>query len=133
MKIIITEDQQLSAQNKLKDMVKKFGWEDTAELVNGPENLAKIAFNDDPMAYLNMFNDLDVVEDGGNKYYKTKKGENVMVFRPKTNKLYIQRDFVSFIKEGFGYDYYKIYELTKDWVNDSFKIKGVSPDFGFIF
>ena len=133
MKIIITEEQQTSIKHKLQNMVKDLGWEKTSIAVGGPKNLAKLAFDNNPYEFLNLFNDMDIIKDNGHKYYKTKKGENVMLFIPKTKKLYIKKDFVSFIKEGFGYSYYNIYELTKDWVNTSFKLKGVSPDFGFIF
>jgi len=39
MKILITEDQQNSIQEKLQKMVKKLGWDQTTKVVGGSDNL----------------------------------------------------------------------------------------------
>ena len=62
MRIIITENQQSSLQLKLKKMVKDIGVKKTSNVVGGFENLTKLGFNSNPMEFLNMFNDLDVVQ-----------------------------------------------------------------------
>jgi hypothetical protein len=54
MKFIITEEQQNSLKTKLQKMVKKLGWKKTANVVNGPKNLAQLAFNNDPFDFLNL-------------------------------------------------------------------------------
>ena len=51
-----------SLKQNLRQQVKDYGWKDTAEMINGPEELAKLAFDNDPMEFLHMFDDLDVVQ-----------------------------------------------------------------------
>jgi hypothetical protein len=68
-----------SLKQTLKQQVKGFGWKDTAELVGGTENLVKLGFNNNPMEFLNMFNDLDVVQSEENPnwtLFRYKKYEN---------------------------------------------------------
>ena len=51
-----------SMRDDLIQMIKDEGWDNTADLVGGNKNLAKLAFNNDPIDFLHMFDDLDVVE-----------------------------------------------------------------------
>ena len=67
MKIIISERQQkLIKENSVKDdltqMIKYDGWESAAELVGGVGNLKKLTGIETPMEFLNLFNELDVVQ-----------------------------------------------------------------------
>ena len=55
MKIIITEDQSNTISDKLKSMVKKYGWEKTSRSVGGFKNLAKLSKIKTPMDFLNLF------------------------------------------------------------------------------
>ena len=92
MKIIITEEQQTSIKRKLQKMFKKLGWEKTSNVVNGPEQLAKLAFNNDPLEFLNMFNDLDVVQSEENHdqiLFRYEKGNNMMIYNKKHKYVYI--------------------------------------------
>ena len=66
-------------KDSLIDMIKNDGWESAAELVGGDENLAKLAFNNEPMNFLHMFDDLDVV--------KSEEKPNWILYRyEKSNK-----------------------------------------------
>ena len=65
-KILIQEE---SLKHNLRQQVKDYGWKDTAEMINGPEELAKLAFNNDPMEFLHMFDDLDVVQSDKKKNF----------------------------------------------------------------
>jgi hypothetical protein len=136
MKIIITEEQHKFLINEnikqtLKQEVKKSGWEDTASLVGGAEELAIVAFNNDPREFLNMYNDLDVVQ--------SEEKENWTLFRytPKHNLIIYDRenDYVyfnyyeiwSFLEDGFGLNYSETQELTKTWLDEVYDLRGVTP------
>ena len=126
MKIIITENQQESIKIELQSMVKDIGWELTAKIVNGPKKLAKLAFNNGPMEFLNLFNDLDVVQSKKNPnctLFKYKKGNNVMVLLSGNVNIDYNKIW-SFLGEGFGLDFYQTKKLTELWLSDAYNLEG---------
>jgi len=131
MKIIITENQQESIKIELQSMVKDIGWELTAKIVNGPKKLAKLAFNNGPMEFLNLFNDLDVVQSKKNPdstLFKDKNGNNLMVH----NNGNVNIDYYkiwSFLGEGFGLDFYETKKLTELWLSDAYNLEGTRTNY----
>ena len=120
-----------SLKQTLKDQIKEFGWQDAAELVNGPEQLAELAFDNNPMEFLNMFNNLDVVQSEEKPdwtLFRYEKGNNMMIYNRKNGIVYIDYDDIwSFLEEGFGLKYDEIQELTKDWLGETYNLKGITP------
>jgi hypothetical protein len=118
-----------SLKHNLKQQIKDYGWEATAELVNGPEELAKLVFNNDPMEFLHMFDDMDVVQsesDVNLTLCRYEKGSNLMVYDRKDEYVYIENyDIWLFLKDGFGLNYSKIQELTTRWVGEVYNLRGV--------
>jgi hypothetical protein len=96
----ILKEESLKLENlkqTLKQSVKEDGWEFAADLVGGPEDLAKLAFNNDPMKFIDLFNDLDVFqsEEGSNwTLFRYEKGNNVMVYNRINDNVYINYDVI---------------------------------------
>ena len=131
MKIIITENQQESIKIELQSMVKDIGWELTAKIVNGPKKLAKLAFNNGPMEFLNLFNDLDVVQSKKNPdstLFKDKNGNNLMVHN-NSNVNIDYNNIWSFLGEGFGLDFYETKKLTELWLSDAYNLEGTRTNY----
>ena len=131
MKIIITENQQESIKIELQSMVKDIGWELTAKIVNGPKKLAKLAFNNGPMEFLNLFNDLDVVQSKKNPnctLFKYKKVNNVMVLLSGNVNIDYNKIW-SFLGEGFGLDFYQTKKLTELWLSDAYNLEGTRTNY----
>ena len=122
-----------AVKNDLIQMIKEEGWKSAAELVGGNKNLAKLAFNNDPMNFLHMFDDLDVVqsEEKPNVFlYRYEKGNNMMVYDRKNDKVYINHyEIWEFLEEGFGLDYDEIQEVMKEWLFEVYNLRGVTPVF----
>ena len=122
-----------SLKQNLKNQIKEFGWKDAAKLVNGPKNLAKNAFNDDPMEFHNMFNDLDVVQHEENSdytLYRCEKGNNMMIYSKKNKSVYIKyEDIWSFLEIGFGLGLYEIENLTQGWLGESYNLREVTTSY----
>jgi len=114
----------------LKEQVKEFGWKKTSELVGDPEVLAKLGFNNNPMEFLNLFNDLEVVKSEEQPdwvLFRYEKENNMMVYVPKDDEVYINyEDIWSFIASGFELKYFEIQELTKEWLGKTYDLKGVT-------
>jgi len=131
MKIIITENQQESIKIELQSMVKDIGWELTAKIVNGPKKLAKLAFNNSPMEFLNLFNDLDVVQSKKNPdstLFKDKNGNNLMVHNNSNVNIDYNKIW-SFLGEGFGLDFYETKKLTELWLSDAYNLEGTRTNY----
>ncbi len=130
MKIIITENQQSNVKTKLQNMVKTMGWEPAAIAVGGIENLAKLGFNNNPMEFLNLFNDLDVVQSEEKPdliLFRYEKGNNMIIYDRKNEYVYINYDVIwSFLEDVFGLNYFKIQKLTKDWLGETYNLRGIT-------
>jgi hypothetical protein len=118
-------------KDSLIDMIKNDGWESAAELVGGDENLAKLAFNNEPMNFLHMFDDLDVVkiEEKPNWIlYRYEKRNNMMIYNKKNDEVYINYSKIwQFLEESFGLDFNEIQEVMKEWLFEVYNLRGVTP------
>ena len=119
-----------SLKQNLKQQIKDYGWRDTAEMVNGSEELAKLAFDNDPMEFLHMFDDMDFVQSKSEKYwtlFRYEKGHNLMIYDRKNEYVYIDySDIWLFLEDGFGLNYSEIQAFTTRWVDESYNLKGVT-------
>jgi hypothetical protein len=116
--------------NQLKVEVKKFGWESTALLVGEPKDLSTIAFNNNSVEFLHLFNDLDVVQSEKKKYwtlFRYEKGNNLMVYDGKTEYVYVNYDVIwSFLKDGFSLDLSEIKDIIKIWLSDVYNLRVIT-------
>jgi hypothetical protein len=130
MKILITEHQRKSIQEKLQKLVKKLGWEQTTKVVNGSDNLKKLGFNNDPMEFLHLFDDLDVVQSEEMKdwtLFRYKKHDNLMVYDRKTKNVYISYTNIwTVLGKHFGLKYFEIQKLTKEWLGEVYNLRGIT-------
>ena len=117
-----------SLKHNLRQQVKDYGWKDTAEMVNGPEELAKLAFNNDPMEFLHMFDDMDVVQHEINPnrtLFRYEKGNNLMDYDRKNGHVVISySDIWSFLEDGFGLNDSEVRELITRWLDEVYEISG---------
>jgi hypothetical protein len=133
MKIIITESQKKSINIELQNIIKDDGWETAAKFVGGIDNLKKLVGIKTPMDFLNIFNDLDVVQSKKNPdstLFKDKNGNNLMVH----NKCYgnVNIDYNNiwlFLGEGFGLDFYQTKKLTELWLYDAYNLEGTRTNY----
>ena len=132
MKCIITEDQHSKLKTKLQKMVKSIGWEQSSNIVGSVENLAKLGFNDNPMNFLNLFNDLDVVQSEQKPdwtLFRNEKGKNIMIYNRKNDYVYLNfYDIWAFLGDGFGLSYTETQELTQEWLSEVYNLRGVTTD-----
>jgi hypothetical protein len=131
MKIIITESQKKSINIELQNIIKDDGWETAAKFVGGIDNLKKLVGIETPMDFLNIFNDLDVVQSKKNPdstLFKDKNGNNLMVH----NNGNVNIDYYNiwlFLGEGFGLDFYETKKLTELWLSDAYNLEGTRTNY----
>ena len=117
-------------KTKLQKMVKQLGWEKASVAVGGLENLAKLGFNNDPFEFLNLFNDLNIVQSEEEEdwtLFRYKKYNYLMVYDRRNEYVYINYDEIwSFFESSFGLGYKEIQGLTKEWLGEVYNLRGVT-------
>jgi hypothetical protein len=129
MKIIISENQVDKIKSKIHEYVKKYGIEKCREIF-GDKVLFTIGFNNDPMEFLNLFNDLDVVQSVEAEdwiLFRYEKGKNLMIYDRKTDNVYINHDQIwSVLRNDFGLNYDETQQLTEEWLGVVYNLMEVT-------
>ena len=115
----------------LRQKVLKHGWRDAAEMVGGFDILYKHAFNNDYNEFLNLFNNLEVVQSEREldwMLYRFEKGNNMMVYNTKTGEAYINYNVIwSFFEEGISLKYDEMKDIMSKWLDEVYNLRGVTP------
>jgi len=131
MKIIISENQVDKIKSKIHEYVKKYGFEKCREIF-GDKVLFTIGFNNDPMEFLNLFNDLDVVQSIEKEnwtLFRYEKGKNLMIYDRKTDIFYLDYDQIwSVLRRDFGLNYIETEQVTEEWLGVVYNLRGVTAD-----
>ena len=127
MKIIVTENQVDKIKSKIHEYVKKYGIEKCREIF-GDKVLFTIGFNNDPMEFLNLFNDLDVVQSIKKEnwtLFRYEKGKNLMVYDRKNGYVYIDYDQIWLVlRDDFGLTMSETEQVTEEWVGIAYDLTG---------
>jgi len=119
MKYVISENQVDKIKSKIHEYIKKYGFEQSRQIF-GDKVLFTIGFNNDPMEFLNLFNDLKQVqsiEEPDLTLFRYKKGENIMYYDEKYNEFYFNhRRIWKILSVVFGLKEGEIKDVTKEWV-----------------
>ena len=107
------------------------GWRTASKSVGGFRNLIKLGFNNNPMEFLNLFNDLNVVqseEDHSLTLFRYEKGNNMFIYNKENGDAYVNYDDIwSFLEKSFDLKSNEIQELIKDWLGEVYNLRGVTP------
>jgi hypothetical protein len=98
MKIIISENQVDKIKSKIHEYVKKYGFEKSRQIF-GDKVLLTIGFNNDPMEFLNLFNNLKQVQSTlveGWSLFQDEKGVVHILNINRTNMTYF--DYITITK-----------------------------------
>ena len=130
-RIIKEETEDLSKQDKLKQMVLKLGWEKVAQILGGFDNLYRVAFNNDYNEFLNLFNNLEVVQSEKKPkfiLYRFEKRNNIMVYDTKNNYINLNYKVIwSFFEIGIGLEYDETQDIIKKWLDEVYNLRGIRP------
>jgi hypothetical protein len=127
----VIKEEKLSKQDVLKKHVLNNGWEEVAERIGGFDNLYKHAFNNDYNEFLNLFNNLEVVQSEERPelmIYRFGKGKNIMIYDEEYEDVYINYNVIwSFFERGIGIKYDEIQDIMKKWLDEVYNLRGVTP------
>jgi hypothetical protein len=130
MKIIITENQVDKIKSKIHEYVKKYGIEKSRQIF-GDKVLFTIGFNNNPMEYLYMFKDLEVVPSNQRPHlmlFRYKPGENLIVYDKDEKDVYVDNDNLwSQLEKIFNLNYIEVMDLVETFMNDVYQISDITP------
>ena len=115
-----------SLKQTLKQQVKEFGWKGTAELVNGSENLLELMHINNPMDFLNLYNDLDVFDSEKFILFGRRENEELITYYKTHKDVYIDYNQIWLVlEEGFGLRYDETQSLIETWLGDIYNLRGI--------
>ena len=135
MKILITEEQyKLIKEDTLKqsllDNIKEFGVVDTVYMVGDFDIFCQLLNINSPTDFLHLFDNLEQVQSKEYKdliLFRYKPNHNFMVYDTKNKYVYINYDEIwSFLESNFGLNHREIQELTKEWLYEVYKLRGIT-------
>ena len=132
MKIIITEQQNEKLNKKIRLAVEKLGLEQAREMIG--DELIKQFYVDNPLSFLDQFNNLKLVEKDDKIYYVD--NDNLPLFsyykedrESKNGRYYINYYRIwSFFSRVMGYNHTKTQEIMKEWLDTTYNLRGLTPD-----
>ncbi len=128
----VIKEEKLSKQDMLKKHVLKNGWEEVAERMGGFDKLYKHAFNNDYNEFLNLFNNLEVVqseEEPNWTLYRFEKGKNMMIYNKENEYVHIHFQLIwSFFEDGIGLEHSEIQSIMRKWLGEVYNLRGVTPN-----
>ena len=132
MKIIITEQQNEKLNKKIRLAVEKLGLVQAREMMGN--ELIKQSYVDNPLSFLDQFNNLKLVEKDDKMYYVD--NDNLPLFsyykenqESKNGRYYINYYRIwSFFSRVMGYNYTEVQEIMKEWLYTTYNLRGLTPD-----
>ena len=126
MKIIITENK----VEKLKGLIKTNGVNRVIDLMGGFDTFCKVMNIEGPMDFLQLFDDLEVVQSEENQnltLFRYKKGNNLMIYERRIEVVYISyREIWSFLVDKIGLNDSETQSLTQEWLGEVYNLRGVT-------
>ena len=119
-----------SLRQDLIQQIKEDGWKSVYGLVGGIDNLKKLVGIESPIDFLNLFNDLDVIdseEKPNLTLFRYEIGNNLMVYDDEFDFVYINYSIIwSFLEKVFGFNYSEIQEVILEWLSEVYDLRGVT-------
>jgi hypothetical protein len=135
MKIIITENQydiikeNISLKEKLLNVVKEYGFDTGIIITRSSDKLKELAFDNDPMEFLSIYNDLKSVQSKESSdwiFFSNNKDEKFIFYSVSKNIAYI--DYIkiwSILEDEFNLTYIETEDLTQKWLSSTYGLTGV--------
>ena len=130
MKFIITEEQSEKLNHKIKSMVNKYGFEETLVLFENNIDVIKRAYQDNPIEFLNQFNDLTPVEKDNVIYYVDEDRLPLFAYSQDRKNSIVWVKYARiwmFFEEIIGLDDMEIQGILKYWLEETYNLTGLTP------
>jgi len=129
--------EETNRKTRIHKMIKDLGVEKTINMTGGFDRFIKKMDINDPMEFLNMFNDLDVVQSEENPnwtLFRYKKYENSMIYNRENDEVYIDYYRIwSVLSNNFGLNFDETQSLTETWLGEVYNLRGVTTYSDYLY
>ena len=129
--MLLGDNMKNNLKEKLKDLIKKVGFESTIRVVGSLDKTFEIFDIKEPMDFLHLFDDLEVIQSEEKEnwvLYRYKKGYNFMIYDRKNDYVYINYyEIWSVLEDKFGLKHAETQELTRVWLGEVYNLREVTP------
>jgi len=131
MKIIITENQ---LKDNIIHLIKTEGSIETCQMLAlSAQELAETFFNNNPMEFLNIFNDLKTAKYAAKPnwtIFKNEKSHVIMIYDREIGMVDIDFSYIwFFLRKGFNLTNNEVRDITEEWLSEVYNIKDVTTDY----
>jgi len=130
MKIIITENQSDKINDRIRSTVEKLGLEDALKIFGGNKDIIRRSYKDNPLSFLDQFNNLKPVIKDGRIYYVNENNIPLFYYYQDEKNGYCYINFWKiwvFFLIVFGYKYSEIQQLIKEWLGETYNLGELTP------
>ena len=131
MKIIITEEQNEKVNRKIRFAVEKLGVKQSLEIFGN--DILKQVYIDNPLSFLDQFNNLTPIEDDDEIYYVDNDNLPLFSYSKKEQESENGYYYINyyriwlFFEDIMDYDYTEIQEIMKEWLGTTYNLRGLTP------
>jgi hypothetical protein len=130
IKNVLKEESDNPLNKKVRHAVEDLGYENAIKLFGGNLDIIKRAYQDNPLSFLNQFNNLNPVKKGEVLFYRDENGKPLFAYYNDDGRhiVNIDNDRVwAFFGEVLGYDWDEIQSLLKVWLSEVYGLDDVKP------
>jgi hypothetical protein len=130
IKNVLKEESDNPLNKKVRHAVEDLGYENAIKLFGGNLDIIKRAYQDNPLSFLNQFNNLNPVKKGEVLFYRDENGKPLFAYYNDDGRhiVNIDNDRVwAFFGEVLGYDWDEIQSLLKVWFSEVYGLDDVKP------
>jgi hypothetical protein len=123
MKIIISENK----VKTIKRLIKRQGVENVVQLMGGWKTFSEVLEFKNPMDFLHLFDDLEVVQSEEKPdllLFRYEKGNNIMLYRKSNEDIFVNsREIYKIMDEKFSLIFPVFVRLIESWVDKVYNLK----------
>ena len=116
---------------KIRSVVEKLGLKQSREMFG--DEIIKQAYIDNPLSFLNQFNNLRPVEKDNRVYYMDNDNLPLFMYYKEDQDSKYGHYYINyyriwlFFEEIIGYNYTEIQEIMKEWLGTTYNLRGLTP------
>ena len=127
----ILKEEYDSRYERIKSIVNKYGIEQAIEMVAGGMDTIRQSYVNNPLEFLNQFNDLTLVKKSNMLFYTDKNGSPLFYYYTnRESNIFIDYDRIwMFFEEVIGFSDEEIKGIITKWLEDTYNINGFIPTY----
>jgi hypothetical protein len=130
IKNVLKEESDNPLNKKIRHAVEDLGFDKAIKLFGGNLDIIKRAYQDNPLSFLDQFNNLTLVKKGEVIYYVDENNKPLLAYYKDDGRhlVSVNNDRIwEFFGNVLGYDWDEIQSILNAWLNDTYDLSYATP------